>query len=72
MTKKKVILIGASGTLGRYFFESLAKDKKISMICGADNNLKTDLKSKNKKFKLDITNEIEIKRFFEKLKKLYE
>ena len=68
---KKIILIGASGTLGKYFFDSLAKDKNMIMVCGADNNLKTDLKLRNKKFKLDITNEIEIKRFFEKLKKLY-
>ena len=71
MSKKKIILIGASGTLGKYFFDSLAKDKNMIMVCGADNNLKTDLKLRNKKFKLDITNEIEIKRFFEKLKKLY-
>ncbi|OUU53337.1 MAG: hypothetical protein CBC25_00595 [Pelagibacteraceae bacterium TMED65] len=71
MTKKKVILIGASGTLGKYFFENLAKDKNISIICGADNNLKTDLKSKNKKFELDLSKEMEIKKFFEKLKKLY-
>ena len=71
MIKKKIILIGASGTLGKFFFESLSKDKDTFLICGADNNLNTDLKSKNKKFKLDITSESEIQKFFKYLKDSY-
>ena len=71
MAKKKIILIGASGTLGKFFFKKLSKDKDTLLICGADNNLKNNQKSKNKTFKLDLTNETEIKNFFKYLKKSY-
>ena len=43
MPKKKIILIGASGTLGKFFSEKLSKNKDIALICSADNNLKTNL-----------------------------
>ncbi len=71
MKKKKIILIGASGILGNYFFENLARDKDTDIICGADNNLKTDLKSKKKKYRIDLSNENEIKNFFKYLKNSY-
>ena len=71
MAKKKIILIGASGILGKFFFKNLSNDKDTALICCADNNLKTDLKSKNKKFKLDISNEIEIKKFFKYIRSSY-
>ena len=71
MAKKKIILIGASGLLGKFFLNELSKDKDTALICAADNNLKTDLKSKSKKFKLDISNEKEIQKFFKNIKDLY-
>jgi signal recognition particle receptor subunit beta len=63
MSKKKIILIGASGVLGKFFSKKLSENKNIKLICSADNILKNNFNGKNKKFNLDITNEVEIKNF---------
>ena len=63
MTGKKIILIGASGVLGAFFSKELNRNNKIKLICSADNNLKDDRGGKNKKFRLDVSNETEIKIF---------
>tara|TARA_Y100000590_G_C15354138_1_gene876341 strand:- start:36 stop:791 length:756 start_codon:yes stop_codon:yes gene_type:complete len=69
--KKKIILIGGSGILGKFFFEKLNKEKNTSLVFAADNNLSNNFQNKNKKFKLDITNENEINRFFKNIKNKY-
>ena len=71
MSKKKIILIGASGVLGGFFSKELSKNNNIKLICSADNNLKNNFKNKNKKFNLDISNEIEIKKFFKNVRHKY-
>ena len=69
MNKKKILLIGATGLLGDYFYKSLKKNKNIKLLICADNNLKNDLNKK--RFFLDITNENDVKKFFELIKKKY-
>lgn len=71
MTGKKIILIGASGVLGAFFSKELNRNNKIKLICSADNNLKDDRGGKNKKFRLDVSNEIEIKNFFKIIQEKY-
>ena len=67
MTGKKIILIGASGVLGAFFSKELNRNNKIKLICSADNNLKDDRGGKNKKFRLDVSNEKQKLKFFLKL-----
>ena len=71
MTGKKIILIGASGVLGAFFSKELNRNNKIKLICSADNNLKDDRGGKNKKFRLDVSNETEIKNFFKTIQEKY-
>jgi NAD(P)-dependent dehydrogenase (short-subunit alcohol dehydrogenase family) len=71
MQKKKIILIGASGILGKFFYDKLSKDKNTTLLIGADNNLITNLKKKHKTVQLDITSEIQINKFFKSMRDLY-
>ena len=71
MQKQKIILIGASGILGKFFYDKLSKDKNTTLLIGADNNLITNLKKKHKTVQLDITSEIQINNFFKSMRDLY-
>ncbi len=71
MTKKKIILIGASGILGSYFYNQLKKNKKINLIIGVDKKINKKFNSKIKILNLDITNNLDVENFFKKLKEKY-
>ena len=51
MNKKKILLIGATGLLGDYFYKSLKKNKNIKLLICADNNLKNEGQLDSKEIK---------------------
>lgn len=64
--KKKILLIGSTGILGRYYAREL---KKKYELIQADLNLKNDKKKKS--YSLDISNESNVEFVFNDIKKKY-
>ena len=63
---KKIILIGCSGILGKYFLKQLKKSSKV--LVAADIDVKKNIKSKKFcKLKLNVENEEDVKLFFEEI-----
>ena len=75
--RKRIIISGANGFLGRYLFEYIVKNNGIPILIDIDD--KNILKSRYKKFiinkklifKADITKEVEVKNIFKIIKKRF-
>ncbi len=68
--KKKIILIGCSGVLGKYFLKELKKTSKF--LVAADLDVKKSLKSDRfYKTKLDVEDEENVKNFFKEILKKF-
>jgi NAD(P)-dependent dehydrogenase (short-subunit alcohol dehydrogenase family) len=75
--RKKIIISGANGFLGRYLFEYIVKNNGIPILIDIDD--KNILKSRYKKFiinkklifKADITKKVEVKNIFKIIKKRF-
>ena len=67
---KKIILIGCSGILGKYFLKQLKKNSKV--LVAADIDVKKNLTTRSfYKKKLNIENEKDVKNFFQDILKKF-